>query len=137
MVLNFGMQPVQKTKPLSEASLKNLDQLALEIDSEFGNKAIPAKAEQVRAFTGAIRQKFPKVLFGEKERTWNKIKDITVRQSGPQSAEVSWKSEQLSSSTLFMTNSLPLFDQMIPVSKDPQDEHKVLWRVCRLERSIT
>ena len=109
-----------------ESNLKNLEQLALEIDTEFGNNAAPARADQIRAFVNSIRGKFPKVLLGEKERTWNKIKNITVRQTGPQSAEISWKTEQLCTSTLFITSNLPIFDQMVPVSNEPTDEHRML-----------
>lgn len=108
-----------------EANLQRLERLAVEWEQHTGGQRLPGDPTRIREWVSAIRREFPRVLFGARERNWNKIQNVIIRQTGPSSAEVQWTSAWPSTSRIFVTTRLPIFDRMQPVSEFSATRHQI------------
>ncbi len=108
-----------------EAHLQTLERLTMILETRYQNQLTSIKSETVRQWISLIRSDFPRVIIGWKERDWNQIKDIVIRQSGPQSIEIKWNSEVPSTSRIFISTALPNFERMLPVETYPEMQHLV------------
>jgi hypothetical protein len=127
----LGHRVWQSTKSETEAiylegHLQALESLADRIQIELGEENAAVSAAQIRDFVSDIRSSFPRLLYGEKLRSWNRIYDIHVYQTSAQAVEIRWKTDLPSTTTIFSTFELPIFDLVIPVSDFPLKEHRAL-----------
>lgn len=124
--LPFWQQTKDEDEALClEANLQRLEQLADEIERNYGGEILPGNPGRIREWVSAIRHGFPRVLFGARERNWNKIQNVVIRQTGPSGAEVQWTSAGPSTSRIFVTTHLPVYDRMQPVSEFAATRHQI------------
>ncbi|MGC9327436.1 MAG: hypothetical protein ACP5I1_07360, partial [Candidatus Hinthialibacter sp.] len=114
-----------------EAHLQKLEHLADVWEERYPQDLNPGNSDLIRSWVKRIRQKFPRVILGWKERRWNQIKEVDIHQTGPDSVEVQWKSSQPASAKVFVADQLPIFERMTSVSSYPATEHKA--RVTNLK----
>ncbi|MFB3786045.1 MAG: fibronectin type III domain-containing protein [bacterium] len=126
----WGLQLWESTKDEDEAlcleaNLQRLERLADEIERNYGGEVRPGDPGRIREWVSVIRHSFPRVLFGARERNWNKIQNVVIRQTGPSGAEVQWTSAWPSTSRIFVTTQLPVYDRMQPVSEFAATRHQI------------
>lgn len=106
-----------------EANLQRMEAFAEEM--EQGNSLPGAvNANQLRAFTSRIREHYPRLIFGWRHRDWNHLQDIQIKQTGPDSVEVTWRSEEPATSRIFVADQLPIFELTMPASEYPETAHR-------------
>ncbi len=111
-----------------EAHLQQMEQLADEWEESQETFHLVEETERIRSFVDSIREEFPRVILGEKEREWNRIYDVVVNQTGPNSLEIKWKTEQVSTSRVFITEKLPIFTRFETALEYPDTEHQCVIR---------
>ncbi|MEW6234595.1 MAG: hypothetical protein AB1656_04350 [Candidatus Omnitrophota bacterium] len=107
-----------------EANLERLEGLADEMERDYGPNASSGNPARIRSFAADIRQDFPRVILGARERVWNRLHDISIKQTGPESVEIVWRSDRPSLSRIFATQELPIFGLTLPASTLPDVNHR-------------
>jgi len=107
-----------------EANLERLEGLADEMERDYGPNAVPGNPGRIRSFVADIRQDFPRVILGARERVWNKLHDVSIKQTGPESVEIVWRSDRPSLSRVFAAKDLPEFQLNVPASTLPDVNHR-------------
>ncbi len=107
-----------------EAHLRRLRELSLQMEEEFGPTVEPGNPEMILSFIESVRSQFPRVIFGQREREWNRLRDIIIRQTGASRVEVSWTSDEPSLSKIFITQSLPSYNRFEEISTNYSNQHR-------------
>ncbi|MBZ0255138.1 hypothetical protein K8I31_03705, partial [bacterium] len=84
-------------------------------------------AGTILTFISNIRTNFPRVLFGAHERTWNKIRNVQIRQSAMDAIEVLWETQEPSIGKCYITSiKPPSWDKTAETSLFPETQHRVV-----------
>ncbi|RJP31361.1 MAG: fibronectin type III domain-containing protein [Candidatus Omnitrophota bacterium] len=109
-----------------EAHLQRLQQIGEHLEQQINSTDEIFYAKRIRDFVADIRGHFPRVILGWRDRQWNYLSDIRIKQAGPESVELSWTSEQPSISRVFATTGFPIFEITKSAVETPTLEHRVI-----------
>lgn len=125
----FGFQLWQRTRNENEAlyleaHLKALESLASEFNENHNSEMM--NLQELTGFITSIRQRFPRVLFGAREREWNRIENITIRQINAEQIEVIWNTQEPSKTECQLITGHPYSERAIEASIFPTENHSII-----------
>lgn len=127
----WGAQMNEREALYLEANLQKLAEHAQAIRTPYSAGGGLVSRDTVTAFERAIRADFPRVIMGWRDRQWNRVREMSVRQIGPDSVELTWKTDRPSTTTAFAARALPNFELSVNASTFPETEHRCQFRGLR------
>ena len=110
-----------------EGHLRTLQQLANNTPQVFMLDKERIDAGAILMFISNIRSRFPRVLFGSKDRVWTKISGVQIRQSASNSIEVLWNTAEPTVGRCHVVSKTPpLWEKSAESSLLPETEHRVV-----------
>ncbi len=109
-----------------EANLQHLEQKAKQLTQQSDSTYAVFYAKRIQDFTANIRAEFPRVILGWKDRKWNRLRNISIEQVGPEAVEIRWTSEHPSYARLFVSTTPLVFELTKSAETNmPAQEHKI------------